>query len=500
MDEIIALLRRIATGGWRRRWLGVAIAWVICLGGWLAVMTLPNRYVSSAQLYVAADPVLKPLLEGIAINGTSDAEFALLRQTLLSRPNLENLIDKAGLGAEARGGGARDALMKKLEAQIHIDPQSDNLFTISYIGRSPRRAYRVVQTLVDIYVERASAHNQSDINNATAFLDTQIAYFKSQLKDVEQRRARFEAKYLEVLPGANGVSQYEMEQGRVRSLEGDLQDTIAERNMMEKELAKTKPMLTASEAGGGGVDPALQSAEERLAQMELQYTPAYPGVIEQKRIVAMLKAQASGRPSGPGSVIARAVPNPIYEQLKVRLIQANTAIFSLKRKIKTGIAERDRLAALARSQPELEAKFTNLDRNYGVLLNKYHDLLSRREAMRIGAAANIDANEVQLQVVNPPQVPRVPVAPKRKLFLVAVLVVGLGAGAGCAMLFAEIEGCFYSIEDLRRIGLPVIGGITQLHQTSRRFGPALRVGFAVALLIIVFSGFVVGPTLLQRFA
>jgi len=350
--------------------------------------------------------------------------------------------------------------MKKLEAQIHIDPQSDNLFTISYIGRSPRRAYRIVQTLVDIYVERASAHNQSDINNATAFLDTQIAYFKSQLKDVEQRRARFEAKYLEILPGANGVSQYEMEQSRVRSLEGDLQDTIAERNMMEKELAKTKPMLTASEAGGGGVDPALQSAEERLAQMELQYTPAYPGVIEQKRIVAMLKAQASGRPSGPGSVIARAVPNPIYEQLKVRLIQANTAIFSLKRKIKTGIAERDRLATLARSQPELEANFTNLDRNYGVLLNKYHDLLSRREAMRIGPRPISMRMKSSFRSSIRRKFPGCRSRPSGSCSLSLCWLLGLGAGAGCAMLFAEIEGCFYSIEDLRRIGLPVIGGIT----------------------------------------
>lgn len=500
MDEVIALLRRLGIGAWRHRWLGVAIAWVVCLAGWGAVMALPARYESSAQLYVAADPVLSPLLNGIAINGTSDAEFALLRQTLLSRPNLETLIEKAGLGVDAQGPGARDALMKKLVSRIHIDPQSDNLFTISYNSRSPEQAYRVVQTLIDVYIEKASTHNQSDINNATAFIDSQIAYFKAQLQKVEQQRANFQAKYLQLLPGANGISQFEMEQSHVRSLKGDLQDTTAQRDMMEQELAKTKPLLTPAQAGGGGVDPQLLAAEEHLAELEQRYTAAYPGVIDQKKIVAMLKSEASGHSSGPGVVTESAVPNPIYEQLKVRLIEAKTAIFSLKRKLKTAIAERERLAALARAEPHLQAQFTSLDRNYGVLLNKYHDLLSRRESMRIGAAANIDANEIQLQVVNPPQLPRVPYAPKRSLLLAAVLVLGLGAGAGCAVLFAEIQGCFYTIEDLRRIGLPVIGGISQLHQAGRRFGPVLRVGVAVALLIIVFGGFVIGPALLQRLA
>jgi polysaccharide chain length determinant protein (PEP-CTERM system associated) len=497
MDEILALLRRVVTGAWRRRWLALAVAWGVCLAGWIFIATLPPRYESSAQLYVAADPVLKPLLDGIAINGTSDAEFDLLRQTLLSRPNLVTLIDKTGLGLTVKGPAARDALMNSLASRVRIEPQTNNLFTIAFESRSPQRAVKVVQTLVDIYIERASVHNQSDMNNARTFLDSQIAYFKQQLQDVEQRRADFLAKYLLLLPGANGVSQLGSERALVRSLEGNLQDVKAEQSLMEKELAKTPPMLTAQQIGAAA-NPQLVAAEERLAELKQRFTDAYPGVIDQKKIIAMLKA--GGGVSGTTVVMGRSVANPTYEQLKVRLINAKSTIFSLKRQLKSALVERAKLTALARSEPGLQAQYTNLDRNYGILLQKYNDLLSRRESMRIGAAANIDANEIQLQVVNPPQYPRAPMPQHRSVLFAAVLVLGVAAGAALAVLLSEIEGCFYTVGDLRNIGLPVLGGISQLHAASQRLRPLITFGAAILMLILVCGGFVAGAKLLQRLA
>ena len=499
MDEIIALLRRILIGAWRKRWLALAIAWGVCLIGWIFVATLPSRYESSAQLYVASDPVLKPLLDGIAINGTSDAEFTLLRQTLLSRPNLKTLIDKTGLNLTVKGPAAQDALIASLASRIRINPQTENLFTISFESRHPAEAFKVVQTLVDIYIERASVHNQSDMNNARIFLDSQITYFKRQLQQVEQTRADFLAKYLLLLPGANGVSQLESERGLVRALKGQLEDVRAGRSLIEKELAKTPPMLTAAQVGTAP-NPELEAAEQRLAIMEQRFTSAYPGVIDQKKIIALLKSGALGNGSGSTTTLGGAVANPTYEQLKVRLLNAGSTIFSLKRQLKSARSERARLTALARSQPGLQAKYTNLDRNYGILLQKYNDLLSRREAMRIGAAANIDANEIQLQIVNPPQYPRKPLPQHRSILFAAILVMGIAAGAACVVLLAEIEGCFYTVSDLRNIGLPVLGSITQLHVAGQRLRPFVTFGIAVLMLIVVCGGFVAGTTLLQRFA
>ena len=51
---------------WRHKWLGVATAWLVCTAGWIGVALVPTKYESSARVYLNADPLLTPLLRGLA--------------------------------------------------------------------------------------------------------------------------------------------------------------------------------------------------------------------------------------------------------------------------------------------------------------------------------------------------------------------------------------------------------------------------------------------------
>lgn len=497
MDDIVVLLHRYVLGAWRRRWIALIAAWLICLAGWAAVMTLPPRYEAGAEVYVAADPVLTPLLHGIAIGGGIESQVELLRRTLLSRPNLETLISKADLASSNDSVTAREALVKNLSETIKIVPETDSLFTISYTNRDPKRAYTVVQTLLSIFIERANGSNQSDLANAEHFLDGELALYRGKLRDMEKQRAAFLSKYLQLLPGAGGsVSQFDMAGAQVRQLEGKLQDTEARKAMLESELQKTPQMLVSSQATGGGAttDAALVAAEQHLTELRQRFTEAYPGVIAAEQLVKALAAQAAGKGPAGMPVAQKSVPNPVYDQLKLQLIDADTTIFSLTRELRAATAERDRLAALAHSEPGLQAEFINMDRNYEVLRKQYQDLLVRKESMQITTAANIDANRIQLNVVNPPQLPRIPVAPPRVLLLAGVLLVGFGGGAGIALLLAQLDTCCYTLQDLRSIGVPVAGGISlrSMQKEKRHFLPTMAFGAGVLLLALVFVGVVAG--------
>ena len=497
MDDIAALLRRYALGTWRRRWIALGAAWLFCLAGWVAVMSLPSRYEASAQVYVAADPVLTPLLRGIAIGGGISSEVGLLQRTLLSRPNLEALIAKAGLLHGKDTVGAREAMVRSLAKTIRIVPETDNLLTIAYRDADPRRAYTIVQSLLGIFIERATGSDQSDVANAQRFLESQIALYRRKLRDTEQRRAAFLAKYIQLLPGADGsVSQFDAARATVRQLEGQLADAKAKGALLRSELAKTPPTVATAQGGGGSSanTAALTEAEQHLTELRQRYTDAYPAVIDARKLVAALSAQAAGKGTVAMPVVRQSLPNPVYDELQLQLIDATTGALSLERELKAAIAERDRLAALARSQPGLQAEFINLDRNYEVLRKQYQDLLTRQESMQITAAANIEANRVQLQVVNPPQMPTIPVAPPRELLLVAVLLAGLGGGAGLAVLLAHADSCSYTLQDLRNIGVPVAGGISlrRMQARRRRTLPALAFGAGLFLLVATFAGLVVG--------
>jgi hypothetical protein len=151
------------------------------------------------------------------------------------------------------------------------------------------------------------------------------------------------------------------------------------------------------------------------------------------------------------------------------------------------------LDKIQQEQPGLIAEYENTDRDYNVLRSSYEQLLQRLQSANIAQAADTQADKVKLQVVDPPEVPRLPVAPNRMLLLTAVLLVGCAAGLGITVLFGQVDNSFSTADDLRSLGLPVLGGISVLGLASlrQRLTIVARFGVAVVLLVGIYGGLVV---------
>ena len=467
------VVRRYLAALWRYRWPAVLFAWLICAIGWTIVFLMPNIYEANARLYVDADAVLTPLLRGIAVDDNPDAQLDILQRTLLSRPNLETLISKTDLDLQVHNPAERDGLVNTLARTIIITPQTRNLFTIAYRSPSPKTAVQVVQTVMNIFIESKTGSNRQDMAQAGKFLDAQIANYEQQLQAVERRRADFRSKYVDLLPGADGSgSRLQDARATVTQLEGQMEDAQAKRDMLNKELATTTPLLTTEMLGGPGGGAALAAAEEKLAELRLQYTDQSPDVVAQKRLVDGLRsgkipsatvAPVVPRGTAPGA--SRSLPNPVFEQLKVGQVNNDAYIASLTRQVAEARADRDRLETMAHNAPGLDADYTQLNRDYDVIRKNYEELLSRRESMRIGQAADTDAEKIKTQIVDPPQVPNTPVAPKRILLIFGVLVAAIAGGGGLAFVLLTFDQCFHTLDDLRMMGLPIAGGVSLLAAT-----------------------------------
>ena len=70
-------------------------------------------------------------------------------------------------------------------------------------------------------------------------------------------------------------------------------------------------------------------------------------------------------------------------------------------------------------------EYQNMDRDYAVLRRNYEELLSRLQSANIAQAADTQADKVKLQVIDPPEIPRLPVAPNRMLLVTGVLLGGI---------------------------------------------------------------------------
>jgi polysaccharide chain length determinant protein (PEP-CTERM system associated) len=380
-------------------------------------------------------------------------------------------------------------MVERLGKTIRVTQQSRNIFSIAYRNPNRQLAYDVVQAVLASYIENRAGDNREDMEKAAKFLDEQIAGHEVQLRDAEQKRAAFRAKYLDLLPGDNGVNRLEEARSQVLSLQGQLDDARSRRIILARTLAGTPAVVATEAAGGIDTRAALHAAEAKLRDLQQVYTDAYPEVISQKRVVENLRR--SGGDAGDGGGGGKAVPNPVYEQLKIRLVETDASIQSLTRQIEDASHERDRLSSIAHGEPNLEARYLNLNRDYDVLRNNYEELLKRREEMKIAEAAQVRANNVKMVIIDPPQVPQVPVAPARVLMAMGILVAGLFAGVGVVIGMITLDTSFHSIVELRAMGRPVLGAISlaALPPTlAQRLRSAAIFGSAIAGLVVVLGG------------
>ncbi|HVZ08610.1 XrtA system polysaccharide chain length determinant [Rhodopila sp.] len=501
MDSVRLLVSQYLRAAWRRRWLGVMVAWLVCGVGWVGVYLIPNQYEASARLFVDADAVLTPLLRGLAADTAATSQLDILQRTLLSRPNMEKLISKTDLDLTLSKPSDRERMITRLSNEIRVTPQTKNLFTIAYRDTSPKLAYDVVQTLLTIFVESATGGSRVDMENAKRFLERQVQSYEQQLRAAERRRADFRSRYIDILPGDGNMPALEGARAAVSQTDGKLQDAILARDALKQELEHTSPLITVDAgmaAPGGGPAPRtrLQEAEEQLALLLLKDTENHPDVIAQRRLIEQLKKTGGGKTADGGKTLAngqRQIPNQVYDQLKVKMVDADTQVISLQRQRDEAVRTRDKLEKIQREQPGLLAEYESMDRDYSVLRKNYEELLSRLQAANIAQAADTQADKVKLQIIDPPEVPRIPVAPNRILLVTAVLIGGLAVGLGVTILLSQFDTSYSTVDELRGLGLPVLGGISVLGLAPlrNRLMMVARFGAAVAVLVCIYGGLLI---------
>jgi polysaccharide chain length determinant protein (PEP-CTERM system associated) len=443
------------------------------------------------------------LLRGIAIDNSPAGQVEILQRTLLSRPNLEKIIQRTSLETRIDSPAEREAVLTQLARDIKITTQTRNLFTIDYRDVDPRVAHEVVATTLNLFMEAATITDRQQMENARGFLVQQIASYETQLRQAERRRAEFQTRYLDILPSAalGGATRLEAARIRVAQIQGELIDVRRRRDLVKQQLETVPQTLTAAQlAGQAGAPSRVADAERVLSELRLRYTEQHPDVVAARNMLAQLRATGGGAARSAAPAPQREAPrsNPVYEQMQVRMVDIEAQIASLERQEREGEAEVARLDAVARSEPEVQAQFLNLDRDYTVLRRNYEELLARRESLQLAGAARNSSDRVRLEVVDPPTVPTQPMTMKRPLLATGVLLMGLGAGGALAFLLVQLDRTFYTIQDLRRIGPPVLGSIAG---RTRRSTPLGRVGFAggLVMLLLAFGGVVAGaPGMLWR--
>lgn len=494
MDAIYDEIRVGLHAVWRRRWLALAIAWGICLAGWLVVSQIPNQYVSSARVSVQLRSVL-PGQDNPMAQVDQQRDVDRVRQTLLSAVNLEKVVRGTSIANSVSSDRDVADRVAALQKAIKITAQPDtNIFEVSATianggasdAANAKLAREVVQKLIDIFVETNLAGTRDEASQSLKFLDEQIDQRQRQLQDAEGKKAEFQSKYMGSLPGTGSLEErVAAARNQLAQVNSDLAAAQSGLAAVNGQMAGTQPSLPGT--AGSAMGPArarVATIQGQLAEARGRgWTDSHPDVIALKNQLAIANAAARGEPMGGGDGGA---PNPLY--LSLRSMQADRAAQVAALTQRKGQLEADlsRLDGTMGAQPAVAAEQASIDRDYLVLKDQYDKLLASREQVRIRAQANNEAESVKISVIDPPTSPRRPTAPNRPLLLFGVLIVGLGGGAAAAWGLSKLQTTYPTVRRLEKAsGMPVLGSIGEVVsdtvRTARRRQLKLFAGGAGAL-------------------
>jgi polysaccharide chain length determinant protein (PEP-CTERM system associated) len=469
-DQALSILR----GMWRRRWMGLAAAWIALIVGVAVVYRIPVRYEAQARVYVDTDSLLKPLLAGLAIQPNLDQQVSLISRTLISRPNIERLVRTTDLDLGAKTDAQRDALIDSVMKTIQLAKASGNLYFISYRDTNPEQARKVVQALLNIFMESSLGDKTQDTQTSLKFLDDQIARYEQNLRTSEDRLKAFKIKNMGVVGRStdyfNSLTQL---QSQIDAARMDLQANEQARDSYKRELAGETPTLiteeTTQDAPRDGVpefDVRIAALQSHLDDLLRRYTEEHPDVVSTRRLLAqlaqerqaVLAARKKSQASTPKAMVTDR--NPVFQQLRISLAEAEANVASARAKLQNYEGQYRDLKSQAQRVPEVEQQYAELNRDYDVQKKTYENLLARREAAAMGKDVQATGG-AQFRVIDPPRVSPNAVEPNRILLLSAALLLSVAIGLGVSFAASQLMPTFQDARTLREVSRrPILGMVS----------------------------------------
>lgn len=501
-------LTSIARGMWRFRWLAIGTVWCILLLGWpiTYLMGKPD-YTAQAQIYIDTQSVLSPFLQGLTIPMNPSEQLGLMTRQLVTDPNLKRVIQKTGLDQKQANPVPLDILLENLRKNIHIRAERTsarsgytNYYSISYTNRNPFLAEAVLQSLIDAFSENTLAQIREDAERAMAYIGEQIETRKAQIVQAETRLRDFRRRHAGML--SSGTEGYF---GRLYAAEEQLsnvdlaiRETESRRITLQRQLAETPTRVRAVSPDGA---PLPTSLEERLISLRrdldqalLKYTSRHPTVMELESSLRLLEEELR---KGPGPVPT--MPNPIHEQLSIRMSDVEGELAELQTKREDYHRRVNELREQMETLPRIEDDLKRLMDEHSTLTENYQALIARRQSIETTKKVSGDngtvefTDDLNFRVIDPPNVPIDSVLEsfrKTRVKLVTfVLLAGLGGGAALAYLLFQLRPPVYSQRLLGAItSVPVYGVISQVRTRSWHLRTWLdAAAFSVCCLMVLIA-------------
>jgi len=474
MQEIIQQLLDIVRSTWRYRWLAIAVAWPLALGGWYVVHDMPDEYQASSRVYVDTQSLLEPLLGNMTVAPRVEEQLRLMTRTLFSRPNLEEVVRNSDLDLTVDGEQELEQLVSQLRNEISLQTAGrENLYTISYSDNDPQQARAVVQAMLDQFVEGSLGSAREDLASSQDFLEEQIDMYEVRLNEINDRIKAFQREHFQILEsGGDYYSRLENAEQQLQQARLQLQEAERRRDALQGNIQGAQPVLLPQDPDEASTrfDARIDDLESRLDQLRTRYTDQHPDVQATQRILEDLQTRREEAlaEKGEGSQGIGQEAGQYVQQLQFALADAQSQVASLRARVQEYRQRYENLRSRVDEIPEVEAQYQALKRDRDILQSNYDRLMQSRERAALTGELENRPQRAEFRVIDPPFVPGTPSGPNRPLLAGGVTLLSLGGGAALAFLLGQIRPTVNSRFSLQKVSQRPMLGAVSLNEPPRR--------------------------------
>jgi len=423
----------------QRKLLLIVPTVVLFIAGIVAAFVLPTSYRSSSILLVES-PQMQIGTPGDQSNEAIDQRVAKVRQQVLSRPDLIEMIQRLDLYTKERSSQPLSKIIEKLRDSVAFTPVGAEFtgggggksttiaFSMSVDYPDPVKAQAAAQDIVDRILRIDSTKNAEQAQDTVQFLTDQSSSLESQIAALESQISGIKARNGSAL-SSPGMAMF----GSGGNYDAQIAMLRRENTSLNSQRDLTK---TAANR-----DPVVAAAEQQLASARAVYAESHPDVVIAKQRLAEAKELA-----------AKNVGNMPLDPITSQIDFNNSQIAALQAaKSREGAQMSAMLNAQSRG-PLIQEQVAQLQQKLDGLNTQYQQVAAKLMAAQSNAKMENEQKGERLTVVDPPVVPDRPDWPNRPLFIAG------GAAAGLALGLLLMIGVELVLRPIR--GLDTVKAIT----------------------------------------
>lgn len=428
---------------------------LIVAGAVTASYVLPKRYESSTLILVESQKVPESVVPRLA-SESSKQRLTNVRQEILSRTRLETVITELNPYPHRMGRAPMSDIIEGMRDAISINLRGNDAFTVEFVHSDPTKAMQVANRLATLFIDETAKGREEQVEGASDFITTQLEEARQELEKREEALRRYKEQHMGALPEqmAPNLATLQRLQLEQQSLSESLRAAEDRATLLQRGLQDQR-----GGTGAASADPAVELGQLRaqLASLQSRYTDEHPDVKALvARVTRLEKSMAdAGSQSGSGTSGVPSGSSQIAQaQLEVNALKAK------QRDLERRIADFQARVELA---PRSEQDLAVLTRDYEKLKDNYLALLKRRLDAQMAEKLEKRWKTEHFKMLDPAHLPERPIFPNRLLFLLGGLVVGLGAGIGCAFIAELLDHSVKSLKDLETaFPVPVLAQIPHI--------------------------------------